>query len=126
MSAFANWTKFFFPYCDGVYHQGNVAHPIKYKDSSLYFRGSLITRAHLDWINQKYNLTAADKILLTGMSAGGKATNTWSNYVKTFVGDSSKVYTVSDSGVYINFTTMAGDATILKQVQNIYNLAFQD
>ena len=107
MNAFANWTKFFLPYCDGALHQGNVQNPIKYKDSSLYFRGSVITRAHIGWINSKYNLRLANKVFLTGMSAGGIAVNSWSNYVKDFVGNPNKVYSVSDSGIFLNFKTLS-------------------
>ena len=33
ISSFANWTKFFIPYCDGALHQGYTKDPIKYKDA---------------------------------------------------------------------------------------------
>ena len=59
VSSFANWTKIFIPYCDGAFHQGYVKEPIKYKDASLHFRGSKLTRSHLTWINSKYNLKSA-------------------------------------------------------------------
>ena len=108
MSAFANWTKFFLPYCDGALHQGYAAEPIKYKDAQLYFRGAKITRSHINWIDSKYNLKGAEKVILTGMSAGGIAVNSWSNYVKDFVGDPSKVYPISDSGVFLNYETITG------------------
>ena len=42
------------------------------------------------------------------MSAGGIAVNSWSNYVKDIVGDDSKVYSISDSGVFLNFPSKAG------------------
>lgn len=126
INAFAGWTKFFLPYCDGSLHQGFASDPIKYKDTNLYFRGGAITRGHLNWIDSKYNLKGADKIVLTGMSAGGIAVNIWNNYVKTFVGDQNKVYTISDSGVFLNFPSMAGEKTIEKQMQNIFKLANAD
>jgi len=58
-SRFANWTKFMFAYCDGSFHQGNRNSPLSYKDSKLYLRGSNIVRAHLKYIQQKYNLASA-------------------------------------------------------------------
>jgi hypothetical protein len=81
-NAFANWTKFFIPYCDGSLHQGYAKEPVKYKDAELYFRGAAITRSHIKWVDSKYGLKTASKVLLTGMSAGGIAVNVWSNYVK--------------------------------------------
>jgi len=82
VSSFANWTKFIFGYCDGSLHQGYTKDPIKYKGIELYFRGAAITRSHIDWINEKYDLKGASKIVFTGGSAGGLAVNLWSNYVK--------------------------------------------
>jgi O-palmitoleoyl-L-serine hydrolase len=113
-SAFASWTKIWIPYCDGSLHQGYTKDPVKYKDAELYFRGSALTRSHIKWIDAKYDLKGASKVLLTGMSAGGLAVNQWNNYVKAYVGDASKVYTVSDSGVFINFKAMGGDYVVEK------------
>ena len=126
VSPFANWTKFYFAYCDGSSHQGYTKNPIKYKDASLHFRGSLITRAHIDWIQSKYNLRGASKIILTGMSAGGMAVNTWSNYVKDFVGDDSKVYPISDSGIFLDFQTQSGKWEMAVQAKNLVAVANMD
>lgn len=82
INAFAGWTKFFLPYCDGSLHQGFSKEAIRYKSTDLYFRGAAITRGHLNWIDSKYNMKGAEKIILTGMSAGGIAVNSWNNYVK--------------------------------------------
>ena len=73
-------------YCDGAFHQGNSQDPIRYKDGQLYFRGSVNTRAHLKFINEKFNLTAAKKVVLTGSSAGGMATYIWADYIQTLLG----------------------------------------
>ena len=82
VSSFATWTKFIFGYCDGSLHQGYARDPIKYKGIDMYFRGSAITRSHFDWINSKYNLKGASKIVLTGGSAGAVGVNLWNNYLK--------------------------------------------
>ena len=42
------------------------------------------------------------------MSAGGIAVNSWTNYVKDFVGDHSKVFSIADSGVFITFDPISG------------------
>lgn len=57
------------------------------------------------------------------MSAGGIAANSWSNYVKDYVGDHSKVYTISDSGVFNNFKTVSGQSSIEQEIRNVYAVA---
>jgi len=68
-------------------------------------------------------LKGAEKIMLTGMSAGGIAVNVWSNYLKDFVKNESKVYSVSDSGVFMNFKNFLGDLKLQKEIENLYKVA---
>lgn len=65
-NSFANWTKIIIVYCDGAFHQGNNQNPVQYKGASLYFRGALNTRSHFKWADNKYNLSSAQKIVLSG------------------------------------------------------------
>lgn len=60
------------------------------------------------------------------MSAGGIAVNLWNNYIKEFVGAPDKVYSVSDSSVFINFPTVGGDWKFEKEMQNLYKVANSD
>jgi O-palmitoleoyl-L-serine hydrolase len=83
---FANWTKAVFLYCDGAFHQGYAKSPIKYKDTSLYFRGAAITRSHFKYMDSYFSFKAADKVVLTGSSAGGMATFVWADYLKGMLG----------------------------------------
>lgn len=99
-SRFANWTKIILMYCDGTFHQGNNKSPIQYKDAQLYFRGAVNTRSHLKWADKKYNLSQAEKIIVSGSSAGGMATYLWVDYVRTLVPNPKNVYGVADSGVF--------------------------
>jgi len=62
----------------------------------------------LSWIDGKYNLKSASKVVLTGLGEGGIAVNSWSNYVKNIAGDSSKVYSISDSGMWLDFPSITG------------------
>ena len=108
INPFATWTKFIFGYCDGSQHQGYNSQPIKYKDTQLYFRGSAITRSHFDWINSVYALKNASQIILTGGSAGGAGVHVWNNYLKAYVNNSNSVYTIDDSGIFMNQNTVHG------------------
>ena len=120
---FANYSKFVLGYCDGALHQGNSKDPVKYKDMEMYFRGSVITRAHFDWINSKYNLKEADKVILTGQASGGIAVNIWSNYLKGYVKNEGRVYPISDSGVYINVQSSLSNPNLLVKVENLYKIS---
>lgn len=84
-NAFANWTKIVMIYCDGSFHQGNNKNAVKYKDANLYFRGAVNTRSHFKWADNKYNLSAAEKIVLTGSSAGGIGVYLWQQYLRDMV-----------------------------------------
>jgi O-palmitoleoyl-L-serine hydrolase len=83
---FASWTKAVLLYCDGAFHQGNAKDPIKYKDTQLYFRGGVNTRAHFKFMDSKFPFSSAKRVVLTGSSAGGMATFIWADYVKTLLG----------------------------------------
>jgi O-palmitoleoyl-L-serine hydrolase len=125
-SAFANWTKFWVPYCDGSIHQGYTKEPVKYKGHELYFRGSAIFRAHIKWIDTNYDLKGAEKILFTGMSAGGLAVNGWNRYIRDFVNNDSKLYMVSDASIFFNCLTIEGQPFLAKSLQNLYKVANVD
>jgi hypothetical protein len=99
-SAFANWTKVVMIYCDGAFHQGNNNNPIKYKDAELYFRGAVNTRSHFKWTDMKYNLSAAERIVLTGSSAGGIGVYLWDEYLRGLVDHPERVYSVADSSIF--------------------------
>lgn len=81
-SLYRNWTKVLFAYCDGAFHQGDNANPISYKGAQLYFRGARITRSHFKWLNLKYGLNQASKIIFSGGSAGAIGAYIWGNYLQ--------------------------------------------
>jgi O-palmitoleoyl-L-serine hydrolase len=103
LNPFATWTKVFMIYCDGAFHQGNTKEPFSYKDTDLYFRGGLNTRAHFQYIHNRFNLTNADNVILSGSSAGGISTFIWVDYLKSFVGNSRvKIHSIIDSGIFLD------------------------
>lgn len=123
-SRFSNWTKFIFAYCDGSFHQGNRHQPVFYKDSKLFMRGSNITRAHLKYIQQRYNLTAATELVVSGVSAGAMAAYMWTNHIQTLVSNPKVVSTIIDSGVFINDTTVtSGKPKSAIMLQNLFHFA---
>ena len=72
-------------------------------------------------------MAAANKILITGSSAGGVATLVWSNYLRSIVDNPYNVMAAPDSGVFMlydNFKTKTGILSLL--VQNNFKLANVD
>lgn len=104
INRFATWTKFIIFYCDGAHHQGYNKEPVSYKDTLLYFRGEANVKSHFKWISNNYNFRNADKVLLTGASAGGIATFLWTNYVRSLLTNPEVLYSVADSGAFMNIT----------------------
>lgn len=106
-------------YCDGAFHQGNNVNPIQYKDTKLYFRGAVNTRSHFKWTDLHYNLSAAEKIVLTGSSAGGIAVYLWHQYLKDLVPHPERVYSVADSGIFYDpLASELPKEEAMKYVQN--------
>lgn len=121
---FASWTKIVFGYCDGSLHQGNRENPIPYKDTELYFKGAAITRSHFKWIQNHYDLKGADKVVMTGTSAGGVATYIWTNYMMSLVSEPRNVLSIPDSSVLVNFTTYSDGVDYLNRlIFNNFKLA---
>lgn len=127
LSNFAKWTKVLINYCDGSLHQGFNKAVIKYKDAELYFRGAVNTRSHFSYLLAKYNLAAAEKVLLTGSSAGAIATYLWTNYVRGLMDNADAVFSVPDSGVFLNVPSpITGSYRMLDKLKNLYEIANAD
>jgi len=89
------------PYCDGTFHEGTRKAGIDYKNTTLYFRGSNNTLTHFDYLNKTYGLFNANKIIISGVSAGGIATFIWANYLLE-QSVNKNVYSIPDSGIFIS------------------------
>jgi hypothetical protein len=121
---YQNWTKVLFAYCDGAFHQGDSISPVSYKGTQLYFRGARITRSHFKWLNDKYGMNKASKILFSGGSAGAIGAFIWGNYLQEIVDNPSSVYVVPDSGIFFEFNTYKGNKPLLTmQIKNLMKLA---
>jgi hypothetical protein len=60
------------------------------------------TRSHFKWLLNTYRINQAEKVLLSGASAGGIATFTWSNYLRRLMDNPEHLYTVADSSIFAN------------------------
>lgn len=115
---FKDWTMVHLKYCDGTGHQGYKKDPVTYKGSTLHFRGHNVTIAQLNSIDQSHQLfKSATDIVVTGQSAGGLATFLWTNYIADRAPKNSKVWSLPDSGIFL-------DSTHYTIKQNTYRMLF--
>ena len=56
MNKFATWTKVIITGCDGVVFQGYNKNVYEHKGANIYFRGSVIMRAHFKWMSLNLGL----------------------------------------------------------------------
>jgi hypothetical protein len=114
-SYFKDWKKVYFHYCDGTGHQGSRTEPILYKNRSLYFRGHNITVERFDDLEKSLGLfTKAEKVVISGGSAGGLAATMWANYLAEKV-QKGQVYCVVDAGVFYDSQNILTKTNVLRE-----------
>ena len=59
-------------------------------------------RSNLKWIDLKYDLNKAEKIVFAGTSIGGAAVMLWIDELKAMVSEPEKVYGILDSSIMHN------------------------
>jgi hypothetical protein len=123
---FASWTKVIVNYCDGAFHASATKTPYRYKDAELYFHGADITRSHFKWLMLNYDFASAEKVLLTGSSAGGSASWLWSTYVNSLLTNPMALSVVADSTTMMNVPTVSGDFKLLTQTENLFKITNVD
>ena len=112
--AFYDYTHVLVPYCSSDLWLGLKTNPRKLfhfvNDSSVdnfSFRGHTIFRSVLLDLLQRYNLSKAEEIVLSGSSAGGVGVLNHADWVLTYViksrGLNATLKTIVDSGWFINF-----------------------
>lgn len=127
INPFHTWNRIFIPYCDGTLHTGSRLDAIKYKDRSLFFRGSNNTIAHLNLLNEQFNLFSATNITITGTSAGGVASFIWSNYVYEHSHNPEGVLIIPDSGTMIlDFPNLYNNKTLTDYTIETYKLVLEE
>ena len=96
---FYDWTKIYAIYCDGAEYFGSRPEPIPYKDRKLYFRGTNNVLEQVKYLEDKYDIFRKNKIVVTGVSAGGIATYFYANYFKS-KSIAASVYAIPYSGLF--------------------------
>jgi len=130
---FYNWNVAYIKYCDGASFTGNVANPVDWKGSTIYFRGLKVLQANLAALLHA-GMNSASEVILTGCSgqlygctplymyslssslsfptAGGLATYLHTDYVKSILPSSVKYRAMADAGYFIDVANITGQMHI--------------
>lgn len=96
---FADWTHVVIPYCTGDVHWGDAVTtypPLGSEPAiTINHKGGVNARAVLDWVYE--HLTAPDKIMVTGCSAGSYGSIMWSPHIMQQYPE-ARVYQFGDAG----------------------------
>jgi hypothetical protein len=93
----------------------------------LYFRGAYNTRSHFKYLVDNYNFKNAEKVVLTGSSAGGIATFLWNNYVRSLLANPTALVAIPDSGVFMNVASPETGLFYLELIlKTVYKLSNTD
>lgn len=108
-------------------HQGANEESIKYKDTELFFRGAYNTRSHFKYLVDNHNFHNAEKVVITGSSAGGIASFLWNNYVRTLLANPNALVAVPDSGVFTDVVSPVKGISIFNLIlKNLFKLSNTD
>ncbi len=98
---------------------------VSYKDTKLYFRGNRLTRSNFLYLINNYNLLGAQKIILSGGSAGAVANIVWANYLHSVLPNPNILYNVPDCGIFLNVKTYQTNLPEIQlRIQNVMSLAY--
>uniref|UniRef100_A0A0D3HGE1 Pectin acetylesterase n=1 Tax=Oryza barthii TaxID=65489 RepID=A0A0D3HGE1_9ORYZ len=106
---FYNWNRVKLRYCDGGSFAGDSE--LRNGSSVLYFRGQRIWDAIISDLLPK-GLAKAQKVLLSGCSAGGLATFFHCDDLKGRLGDAVTVKCLSDAGFFLDVDDITGNNTV--------------
>ncbi|KAK3157079.1 hypothetical protein QOZ80_2AG0115850 [Eleusine coracana subsp. coracana] len=116
---FYNWNRAKLRYCDGGSFTGDSIYTNG--SSVLYFRGQRIWDAIITDLLRK-GLANADKVLLSGCSAGGLATFFHCDKLKERLGGAVTVKCLSDAGFFLDLNDISENNTIRQFFSSLVSL----
>ncbi|KAF3321210.1 protein notum isoform X3 [Carex littledalei] len=103
---FYNWNRVKLRYCDGASFAGDS----EYRTPTIYFRGQKIWNAIIDDLVLK-GLNHAEKVLLSGCSAGGLAVFHHCDQLAQLLPEVKSIKCLSDAGFFVDLTDITGNKT---------------
>ncbi|XP_064989192.1 pectin acetylesterase 9-like isoform X11 [Musa acuminata AAA Group] len=116
---FYDWNRVKLRYCDGASFGGDSE--FLNSTTTLYFRGQRIWKAIVLDLLPK-GLIQADKVLLSGCSAGGLASFLHCDDLTRFVPETATVKCISDAGFFLDVRDVSGQSTIRSFFSSLVSL----
>ena len=104
---FYNWNLVLLCYCDGASFTGFRREPINVDGQLIYIRGKKILQVIVDQLLLG-QLKRAERVLLSGTSAGGLAAMLNADYIRRRIPSTADVRVFADSGYFIDVAAING------------------
>jgi O-palmitoleoyl-L-serine hydrolase len=81
----------------------------------------------LQWLIERHGLANAERVMLTGVSAGAMAIFLWTDYVRSLLKHPEGLFAVIDSGIFLNEPSVrTGMLKLGVSFENLYKVANSD
>ncbi|XP_070564850.1 uncharacterized protein [Ptychodera flava] len=117
---FYNWNVAYLAYCDGASFAGNAEDAVTYKGRKIYFRGKRVLDLLLDHLLE-HGLSKADRVILSGVSAGGLAVYIHADYIRNKIPPATDFHAFADAGYFPDVRNITNFHHIRLAYQKIYN-----
>jgi len=115
---FFDWNVVFMPYCDGTSFSSNAT------VDGLHFRGRVVLDSIVQDLIDTSNISAAQKIVVSGESAGASAVFYHADAVSDRLAlPHGKVFALPDSGFFLDLPDGEGNHCWANQMRSVFNLS---
>jgi hypothetical protein len=118
---FYNWNLVMLCYCDGASFSGYRHDPVKVNGEFIYMRGRRILEVILDELLQS-QFRNAQRLLLTGTSAGGMAVVIHSDFIRSKLPVTTDVRAVADAGYFVDVPSINGGNIINRHFKKMFEI----
>ncbi|KRX10910.1 hypothetical protein PPERSA_12034 [Pseudocohnilembus persalinus] len=121
---FFDYTVIYINYCDGTGHQGYVEEPVQVDDNKqVWMRGKNNTLTVLNYAKEHLNINQAEKVIVSGTSAGGLSALTWVDYIADYLKEENEnvqVFGIPDSGFFLDYPSVIdGENKLLNKLKHL-------
>jgi hypothetical protein len=108
VNTFSNWNYAYVKYCDGSRWGGEALNPVRYNNTSLYFRGKTNIEATVKDLLQNQGMSSATNVVLSGCSAGGEGTYYVLDIIRSIIPSKIDVKGLADAGWFLDSNSING------------------
>ncbi|XP_038052705.1 pectin acetylesterase 11-like [Patiria miniata] len=119
---FYDWNVAVVNYCDGASFSGDREDPINYNNTKMYYRGSRVLDAVISYLLQSAGLQRADRVILSGASAGALAVYLHADRVSSMVPDDASFKAVADGGFFVPEADTSGGNRWENAMKDVYQM----